>query len=230
MPDVGVVIPAAGRGRRMGGRIPKQFLMLDGVPILLRSVDVFARRRDIRQVVLVVPGAHRRRVERMLRGYRHRSKVSIVAGARVRQESVRAGIEALEASVAIVLVHDAVRPLVRPEVVAEVIRCARRYGASLAGSPVRDTIKKEGRREFATETVPRERLWAVQTPQGFRRELLERAHRRARRDGFVGTDEASLVERLHIPVRIVRSGPENVKITVPGDLRMAVFLLKSRKR
>ena len=128
------------------------------------------------------------------------------------------------------LVHDAVRPLVDRGVIGRVIRAARRHGAAVAAVKAKDTIKVESRRHRGhfSHTLPREQLWSVQTPQGFHIDLLLRAHREARKAGFVGTDESSLVERLGAPVRIVLGDERNVKITTPADRRLAEFLLKSR--
>jgi 2-C-methyl-D-erythritol 4-phosphate cytidylyltransferase len=156
----------------------------------------------------------------------------VVEGGKDRQASVFKGLLRCSFLSGIVLVHDAVRPLVgRPAIVA-VIRAAGRYGAAVVGVPVKDTIKTEsdGRRGFYARTLRRGELWAVQTPQGFRFPLLMEAHRRARSSGFVGTDDASLVERMGSPVRIVPGSERNIKITSPGDRRLAEFLLGKGKR
>ena len=146
---------------------------------------------------------------------------SVVAGGRERQHSVWKGLRAFRESPVVVLVHDAVRPLVSRRVINAVVGQAGRYGAAIAAVPVKDTIKLEGRRGFFAKTISRHRLWAAQTPQGFSYDILVKAHVKARRRGFLGTDEASLVERLGIPIRIVQGEYRNVKLTTPDDLKMA---------
>lgn len=231
MPDVAVIIAAGGRGRRMGGRIPKQFLRLGGVPILQRTIAVFDALREIGEIVLVVPPTHIRRAEAMVRRGKFIKVCRVVAGGRERQESVARGLGACSSQAALVLVHDAVRPLVEPRVILDVIREARKCGAAAACVRVKDTLKVESSRGgMAVRTHPRAGMWAAQTPQGFRKDLLVRAHEAARRSSFLGTDEASLIERLGIGVRIVEGSERNVKITTPGDRRLAEFLLKSTKR
>ena len=230
MRDVAVVIPAGGRGRRMGGATPKQFLRLGGVPVLQRTVAAFDALREVGMIVIVVPPSHIARTRTLVRRAGFRKVAAIVAGGRERQDSVWKGLEACRGKVRLVVVHDAVRPLVDRGVIGRVIRAARRHGAAVAAVQTKDTIKVESRRNRGrfSHTLRREELWSVQTPQGFTLELLLRAHRKARKAGFVGTDESSLVERLGVPVRIVPGDERNVKITTPADRRLAEFLLKSR--
>ena len=218
--DVTAIIPAAGAGTRLGGRTPKQFLRLTASPILLVTVGHFARHRAIGSIVVAAPAAHIGRAERLLRPLSRRLPITVVAGGHERQDSVRRGLEAMAAEPEIVLVHDAVRPFITAALIDVVVDAARRDGAALCALPVTETVKRvvDG---YVQSTVERSTLWAVQTPQAFRAALLRLAHDTARRDGFLGTDEATLVERLGHPVRVVRGLEENIKITTRADLGKA---------
>jgi 2-C-methyl-D-erythritol 4-phosphate cytidylyltransferase len=224
---VAVIIPAGGKGSRIGGAVPKQFLRIGPDAILLRTLKAFQHHKSVQEIVVVIPSDEEARVRA---GLRHRglTKIStIVAGGATRQESVWNGLCSLTRQPDVVLVHDAVRPFITPAVIQQVIADADRFGAAVVGVRVKDTIKVEERKGFYARTLPRDSLWAVQTPQGFRYGLLLRAHRRARKDAFVGTDEASLIERLGRDVRIVPGEESNLKITTPFDLRLARFLSRT---
>jgi len=226
MRDIAVIIPAGGTGRRMGGRDPKQFLRLGDQPILLRSVRAFERIPAVQQIIIAIPREHIERACRLIRKGRCRRVTAIVEGGRDRQESVRNALNWITGEPSLVLIHDAVRPLVSQRVIGDVIAAAERWGAAVAGVPTKDTIKTEGKRGFFARTLPRHLLWAVQTPQGFHTHLIVKAHHRAHRAGFVGTDDASLVERLRIPVRIVAGDYRNLKITTKDDLRIAKLWMR----
>lgn len=220
-PDVGVVIAGGGAGRRFGGRLPKQFLRLGDRTILEYSIAAFQAVAAVRQIVVVAPAAHLRRTERLVRRADFSKVVAVIAGGKHRQDSVRRGLTAFHRTPAVVLVHDAARPLVSRSIIQGVIAGAVRYGAAVVGTRVSDTIKIERRKGFSTATLDRSRLWTVQTPQGFRYPLLVKAHRAAAHAGFTGTDESSLAERIGIPVRLVAGDRRNVKITTWEDLRIA---------
>jgi 2-C-methyl-D-erythritol 4-phosphate cytidylyltransferase len=228
MRDVGVIIAAGGSGRRMGGTLPKQFLRLGQETILERTIAVFERVPDVCEIVIVTPRQYLDRVVRLVRKANVSRQCTIVAGGRERQHSVWNGLRAFYTSPSIVLVHDAVRPFVRPATIRAVISAVRTHGAAVVGVPVGDTVKLAGTKGFYARTLPRERVWAVQTPQGFRLELLVRAHERARQDRFLGTDEGSLVERLGHRVRIVTGETDNVKITTRRDLKLAKLRVDCR--
>ncbi|MBX2990484.1 MAG: 2-C-methyl-D-erythritol 4-phosphate cytidylyltransferase [Bacteroidetes bacterium] len=221
---VGVVIPAGGSGRRMGSDIPKQFMLLAGKPVLYHSVRVFDFHPLIDEIVVVVPDNQVMVAERLVTNARFKKVSHVVVGGTERQFSVRNGLLAFVEEPDIVLVHDAVRPLVSRDVITNVIDASRKYKAAVVGVPVKDTIKVETD-GFYKKTLDRSRLWAVQTPQGFRYKILMRAHLAAQRNAFLGTDESSLVERLKIPVKVVPGDPDNIKITTKGDLKFAEFLL-----
>jgi 2-C-methyl-D-erythritol 4-phosphate cytidylyltransferase len=229
---VSVVIAAGGKGRRMGVGTPKQFLSLGGVPVLERTIAAFHSLRAVREIVLVVPAGWIPRARALVRRAGFSKVVDVVEGGEERQSSVFNGLERCSFRSGIVLIHDAVRPLVGRRTIMSVIRAAGRYGAAVAGVPVRDTIKIESQKRpgFYARTLRREELWAVQTPQGFMFPLLWEAHRKVRSSGFIGTDDASLVERMGTPVRIVPGAETNIKLTTPDDRKLAEFLLRKRQR
>ena len=226
--DVAVIIPAGGSGRRMGGSTPKQFLGVGALPIIALTVLAFERVRVVRQIIVVVPPGYAARTHRILRKAGCGKVTAVVEGGKERQDSVRTGLHMITGDPGIVLVHDAVRPFVTPKVIAAVIRDAARYGAAVVGVRVKDTIKREGEKGFYQDTLPRHLLWAVQTPQGFTRHLIEKAHAKAVRDGFIGTDDAMLVERMRLPVRIVEGDYGNAKITTTEDLLTARLVYGER--
>jgi len=232
LPHVTVIIAAGGRGRRMGGRTPKQFLPLAGVPVIARTIGVFDAVAEVSEIVVVVPRASLRRTRALVARGGFARVAAIVPGGKERQHSVLAGLRACAHRGGVVLVHDAVRPLVSREVIREVIRAAARYGAAVPALAVTDTIKTQAgaRKGFLARTLPRGELWAVQTPQGFRFSVLEDAHVKAAVAGALGTDDASLVERLGVHVRIVAGSGTNIKITTPRDRRLAESLIGARKR
>ena len=218
--DVGAIVVAAGQGTRIGG-VPKQYRLLAGVPIVLRALRPFAAHRDVAHVVLVLPPADAAQPPALLADLAGPA-LTLVAGGAERGDSVTAGLAALEPVCGIVLVHDAARPFVGPEVIDAVIEEARTGVGAVAAVPISDTVKElagDGRR--VRRTLARERLWRAQTPQGFPRALLAEAYERARREGVSATDDAALVERLGATVCIVPDSPRNLKITTAEDLAWA---------
>ena len=223
MPEVAVVIPAGGVGSRFGARTPKQFLRLGTMPILAATVQHFARHPAVRAVVVAAPEPWVTRAGRILGRVVTHTPLTVVAGGRTRQDSVWLALQAAPEDVEIIVVHDAVRPMITRRLVDTVVRAAAAEGAAICALPLTETVKRV-RAERVEATLDRLELWAVQTPQAFRADLLREAHEKARRDGVVGTDDAMLVERLGHPVRVVLGLAENVKITTPEDLRRARFL------
>ena len=226
MPSVGVVIAAGGRGKRLGGRVPKQFLQLQGVPILQRTVELFASVRSVDEIVIASAPEYIHKVEHLLSSIGCKKHLTIVPGGKERQGSVWNGMHGFLSKPDIVLVHDAARPLVSKKVIIAVINAAATYSGAVVGVRMNDTIKVEGKKGFYVRTLDRRGLWAVQTPQGFKFDLLLKAHKAARRSRYLGTDEASLVERLHVPVRIVEGDRTNIKVTTSQDLHLAEMWLK----
>jgi 2-C-methyl-D-erythritol 4-phosphate cytidylyltransferase len=231
-----VIIPAAGLGTRMtpaGKKAPasKQFLEINGAPIVFHTLRVFARNRQVSQIVVALRKNEMERFRQQLGKEELAGKVEIVEGGEHRQQSVSNAVMSLRAAPDdVVLVHDAVRPFVDDEIIASVISEVEKHGAAIAGLPAVDTIKQVERAAegaIITSTIPRERVVQAQTPQGFRYELIQRAFLSAAADGFIGTDEASLVERLGESVWVVMGSARNIKITTPGDLELAEFLMKT---
>ena len=220
MPSVAAVIPAGGLGTRFGGRTPKQFLRFGAMPILVATVRHFAAHPSVRAVVVAAPGSYVARTRRILAPLTRQVPLTVVAGGRTRQDSVWLALQAAPEDAEVVVVHDAVRPLITRRLIDAVVDAAAEAGAAICALPVAETVKRV-RGELVEATLDRSELWTVQTPQAFRADLLREAHEKARRDGVVGTDDAMLVERLGHPVRVVRGLVENVKITTPEDLRRA---------
>jgi len=217
--DVAVVIPAGGIGTRLGRRTPKQFLALGGSPILVATVRHFARHPRVTGIVVPAPAAHVERTRRLL-GRMRGAPITVVVGGGTRQESVSRGLAAVSTDSALVLVHDAVRPFITRALIDAVLGAARATGAAICALPITETVKRVSG-GLVEGTLDRSELVAVQTPQAFRADLLREAHDKARRDGFTGTDDAMLVERLGQSVRVVAGLAENVKITTSVDLRRA---------
>lgn len=223
-PDVGVVIVAAGRGERLGGSVPKQFVALAGIPMLLRSLRPFAVHREVRQVVVVLPAADAAAPPGWLAPYLG-GMLRLVEGGAERSDSVRRGLAALDDECGVVLVHDAARPLVTSAIIDAVIGAARAGEGAVPVVPVSDTLKRvadDG--VHVAATVSRDGLFRAQTPQAFPRAMLLDAHARATGQG--ATDDAALAERAGYPVRLVPGDPRNLKVTTPDDLLLAVALLE----
>jgi 2-C-methyl-D-erythritol 4-phosphate cytidylyltransferase len=216
----------------MAGPQPKQFLALDGVPILIHSLRAFAAVGRVTSIVVVARKSEFERVQAHVTEYGFADRVRVVEGGDSRQESVAHGLNAIKAAEDdIVLVHDAVRPLIDAATIDRTIDAVIEHGAAIVGLPAVDTIKQVERTAhgaLVTATIPREFVVLAQTPQGFRYGLLKKAFAEAEADGFVGTDEASVVERAGLPVAVVHGSARNLKITQPGDLELAEFYLKKR--
>ncbi|RJX20922.1 MAG: 2-C-methyl-D-erythritol 4-phosphate cytidylyltransferase [Ammonifex sp.] len=225
MVEVGAVIVAAGRSVRMGGGSKKQYRFLGGLPVVSRTLTIFEKEAAVASVVLVVPPGDEDYCRKEIVAPAGCRKVAaVVAGGEHRQDSVWAGLQCLPGPPDIVIVHDAVRPLVDPEIVKEAIDAAVSYGAVVVGVPAKDTVKVVDASGLVVETLPRDRLYLAQTPQVFRFDILFEAHRRAREEGFYGSDDAVLVERRGLPVQMVHGGYENIKITTPEDFTVAAAL------
>jgi len=216
----------------MAGPQPKQFLSLDGLPILIHSLRAFAAVERVTAIYVAVRATEMERVEAQVSEYEFADRVKVVEGGDNRQESVSHALAALPAEDDdVVLVHDAVRPLIDAATIDRTIDAVIEYGAAIVGLPAVDTIKQVERTAHGaliTSTIPREYVVLAQTPQGFRYGLLRKAFAEAMSDGFVGTDEASVVERAGLPVAVVHGSQVNLKITQPGDLELAEFYLRQR--
>jgi len=217
--SVVAIVPAAGQGARMGSHTPKQYLTLGEIPILVFCLQILQRVSDIDDIILSVPERDREFCwQGIVRAY-HLNKVSqVVAGGRRRQDSVRHGMLAIPSSTELVVVHDGVRPFIDERMVKEVINSARRVGAAVAALPIHDTVKRVGSDHLIRETLKREELWQIQTPQAFRYDWLFEGHRLAQEQMWDVTDDAAIIERLGHPVSVVEGSCFNIKITRPEDL------------
>ena len=229
-----VILPAAGIGTRMAAGAahtvaPKQFLEIGGVPVLIRSVKAFLAVPRVDAVCVAVRAHERERVESQMMEFKLGPRVHMVEGGDDRQHSVGNALAALECDDEdVVLVHDAVRPLIDPATIERTIDAVVKHGAAIVGLPAVDTIKQVERTAdgaIVTATIPRERIVHAQTPQGALFGLLRRAFVEAEGDEFAGTDEASLLERAGIEVAVVAGSARNFKITQPGDIELAEFYL-----
>ncbi len=221
-----VVIPAAGSGTRMGGNQPKQFLPVSGTPILALTIGRFLAVPEITGIVVPVAPDHHGTVTRLLTAFfsgADQQRITVVTGGATRQESVLAGLEAIPVDIPVILVHDGARPFVSATIIRQCLCECVAHGAAIAAVRVSDTIKEAAGKEVR-RTIDRRNLWRAQTPQGAKGELLRHAYGLAERDGFTGTDEASLLEHAGIPVRIVEGSEQNFKITRPDDLVLAAAL------
>lgn len=212
--SVAAIVVAAGSGSRIASPIPKAFLELKGKPLIEYSLGLFLKDREVEQIIAVVPEAY------LFHALFSKYQIQVVVGGATRQESVRKGLEKINPELRWVLVHDAARPFASTGLLNDVIKGARQTGACIPGLAVTETVKKvsDG---MVLETVPREKLWVSQTPQGFETSILLRAFEKALEDAFKGTDESSLVERLGIRVKVVPGDPCNIKITTPEDWKVA---------
>lgn len=230
MESWGAVIVAAGTGSRMGSAVSKQFLPLGDKPVLVHALEVFQRSSDIGRMVLVVGADDVELGWQYVREYKLDKCSAVVAGGAGRQDSVYAGLKALAPGTEWVMVHDGVRPFVTEEQIRRVREAAVRHGAAVLAVPVKDTVKVVHPEGWIESTPDRSKLWAIQTPQAFRLEELLHAHESARRDGFAGTDDAMLVERLGRRVHIAEGAYSNIKITTPEDLHWGAFWIKERDK
>ncbi len=229
--SVAAIIPAAGVGIRMGGDTPKQFLSLEGVPIFIHTLRKFTASDAIDEVFLVLRGEDMERAGRDVDREHFLKPVRMVAGGATRQDTVARGLaEVVQSSPEIVVVHDAVRPFVELETIRRVVEAARTEGAAILGIPSVDTVKQV-ERQTILGTIPRERIVLAQTPQAFRYSILKEAFARAEADGFYGTDESSLVERMGQNVIVLMGSDRNIKITKPSDLPLArLYVAQEREK
>lgn len=223
-----VVLPAAGSGKRMGAGQNKLFLELQNCPIMVHTLAVFERDENCTGIWLAVKAEERAFIQELLTTYQITKVKGLPAGGEERQHSVHSCIKEME-EVDIVLVHDAARPFITQEIIERLAHTAYEKGAAIAGVRAKDTMKKvtDG---VITETVDRDSLWMIQTPQAFRFDLLKEAEDVAEKVGFLGTDEAMLVERLGHKVYVVESSYENVKMTTKEDLLFGEAILANRNR
>jgi len=231
---VNAIIVAAGKGERMGTALPKPFLPLRGVPLLVHTLRSLDQSLLLKTIVLVIAPEREQLCRTMLSRLNQpeshgplRCPVRLVHGGAERQDSVRCGLAALDPECDIVAIHDAARPFITAPIVEESIRIAAQVGAALVAVPVADTLKRVDAEQAVVETISRQGLWLAQTPQTFRVDIIRAAHQRAQDEGIVVTDDAALIEKIGGTVQIVPGDRRNFKLTSPEDLRMAEALLDS---
>ena len=225
--DVGVIVVAAGQGTRLRGAVPKQYQPIRGVPMVLRALRPFLAHPEVGRVVLVLPVSDTATPPEFLAGLTG-ERLMLAPGGDTRSDSVAAGLAVLDAECAVVLVHDGARPFVERSVIDAVIGHARRGEPAIAAVPLSDTLKEAEPSDPSRvlRTLPRDGLWRAQTPQAFPRSVLLEAYARAVSEGRAGTDDAELVERMGVPIRIVPDSSRNFKITGPEDLALAELLAR----
>ncbi|WP_378957011.1 2-C-methyl-D-erythritol 4-phosphate cytidylyltransferase [Pelosinus sp. sgz500959] len=223
---VTAIIVAAGRGKRMNSDINKVFILLGDQPILLHSVLTFSACTEVDNIVVVAAPDEVEDVESLLSTLPEIKGWQVVAGGCERQYSIANALKIVPQSTDLILVHDGARPLVSKPCINRVIQVAREQKAAVAAVAVKDTIKVVDEHGSVIDTPARNTLWSIQTPQGFTAELLRQAYDRAEKDGYLGTDDASLVERLGVDVKIVVGSYDNIKVTTPEDLTIAEALIK----
>jgi 2-C-methyl-D-erythritol 4-phosphate cytidylyltransferase len=223
------IIVSAGKGQRFMEGKKKQFYLLADKPILAHTLDQFETCPLIRSALLVVSEEDMDyTLKEIVEKYKYRKIAQIVPGGKRRQDSVKNGIDALAKSVDIVMIHDGVRPFVTRAMIEDSIHSAERFGAVVIAMPVKDTIKMSNPDGTVLKTLDRESLWQTQTPQTFQAKVIREAYTKAAKDGFAGTDDASLVERLGVKVHILPGSYTNIKITTPEDLILGRLFLKMK--
>lgn len=220
------IILATGRSTRM--KEDKIFLELLGKPVLYHSVKPFEEHKNIEEIIIVTRAENRKRIESIIKQYDLKKIKSIIEGGETRQDSAYEGVKAANKT-EIILIHNAANPLIKEKEITNLLKAIEKYGAAATGYPAKDTIKISDSKNFAIKTLNRKNLWQMQTPQGMRYEIALQAFEQAYKDGFFGTDDVSLAERIGYKVKLVECSRENIKITYPEDLKFAEAILKSRK-
>ena len=219
---VSAIVVAAGKGIRMKGTMRKQYLDLSGRPLLAHSIMTFDSSSLVEEIFLVVPKEDAEYCQnKILSLLELKKQTNLIHGGAKRQDSVYNGLQALGKNTKTVVIHDGVRPFVQPEDLKKCILGSKKYGACILGTPASDTLKSVDKSNIIQKTLPRENIWLAQTPQAFQYDLILKAHETAQREGFVGTDDASLVERMGETVKIIDGGRFNIKITTKEDLAVA---------
>ncbi len=227
----GVIIVAAGKGRRMNSAVAKQYIELKGREILGYTIETFDKSEYIDDIVLVTGESDIESVENnIVKKYGFGKVRAVVAGGSERQYSVNNGLNAISADCDVVLIHDGVRPFVEDKYIKRLIDTACEYGACVLGVPVKDTIKVCDSENTIVSTPERSTLWAAQTPQCFRYDVIKKAYESAMQDDILGTDDCMLAERTGVRVKMVEGDYNNIKITTPEDLYMGERILEKYKR
>ncbi|MDY0360211.1 MAG: 2-C-methyl-D-erythritol 4-phosphate cytidylyltransferase [Desulforegulaceae bacterium] len=219
------IIVAGGKGLRMKSNIPKQFLEINGLPILFYSALVFDSVDEINEILIVIPESLKDFCGEKIKNINFKKKCKLVTGGIERQDSVRNGLVAIDPESFKVLIHDAVRPFVKKDEIVSIINELDFYDGVILGLPVVETIKKTDSSKIINETIPRNNIFLAQTPQGFRVSVLKKVHEWALEDGLAATDDSALLENFGFQVKILEGRRENIKITTPADLEFVNKLI-----
>jgi 2-C-methyl-D-erythritol 4-phosphate cytidylyltransferase len=226
-PKVSVIVPAAGSGSRLGGSVKKQFLPLNSKPVIVHTIQRFEHCPDVDEIAVAVPEEAIVEMEKLVSQYRLHKVHWVIVGGKKRQDSVARALSKLVLKESdIVLVHDGVRPFVEPKRISHLIKACREYGAAVLAVQPKDTIRRSKGGGFFDQTLDRSALWLVQTPQAFKAGILLKAFERAKKEKFYSTDEAALVERLDVKVKIIEGSFDNIKITTEEDLELGTLILE----
>jgi len=226
---VEVIIAAGGTGRRFGEGQPKQFYLLKGKPILSWTIGRFEECVLVDRIILAVPrGMEKYTRQHVLSPFGYKKVKTVVEGGKERRDSVLQGLRVLERDTDTVLVHDGVRPIISEELIRKVIQATQRWEAVVPGLPLRETIKQVGRDNLVSGTLDRKSIYLIQTPQGFKKDLICRAYAQVKKRGWVASDDASLVEKLGAKVKMIPGEETNIKITSPQDLVLSELFLEDR--
>jgi 2-C-methyl-D-erythritol 4-phosphate cytidylyltransferase len=226
-PKVFAIIPAAGSGTRIGGDIRKQFLLLKGKPIIVHTLQQFEHCPDVDEIAIALPESAMSEMEKIVHHFRLHKVSKMVMGGAKRQDSVYNVLNRLSLKESdIVFVHDGVRPFIETKRISHLLKVCKEYDASVLAVQPKDTIRRSSGGGFFDQTMDRTALWLIQTPQAFRAKLLVKAFEKAKKDKFYSTDEAALVERLGVKIRIVEGSYDNIKITTPEDLELGLLILE----
>lgn len=223
-----VIIPAAGQGKRMGGKKNKLFLELNKIPVFIHTLHVFVTDAYCSNIWLVVNPQDKEEMFELVKAHNFHHKIHFVYGGAERQHSVYNAVKQISTS-EMVLVHDAARPFISKEKIRELTKIAEKEGAAVLAVPIKDTVKKV-QDNTVLETIDRSSLWAIQTPQAFRMSILREAHEKALMNQFLGTDDASLVEYLGGEVKIVTGNYNNIKLTTPEDMCFAEAIMNKWRK
>jgi 2-C-methyl-D-erythritol 4-phosphate cytidylyltransferase len=226
-PKVIAIIPAAGSGTRLSGRIKKQFLPLKGKPIVIHTLQRFEHCADVDEIVVAVPESDIVEIEQLISRYRIHKVSRTIIGGQKRQDSVHQALKRISVRDSdIIIVHDGVRPFVETKKISQVIKACKEFDAAVLAVQPKDTIRRSSGGGFFDQTLDRTALWLVQTPQAFKAKLLMKAFEKAYKDRFYSTDEAALVERLGVKARIVEGSYDNIKITTQEDLEFGTLIFE----
>ncbi len=224
------IIVAAGSSERMQASVSKQFLNVAGIPTIARTLSAFEKSEYINEIILVTRSEDKEKMKKIAVDYSISKLKAIEYGGKTRQESVLAGLEKIDEKSDFVAIHDGARCLVSPSIIEKVCLAAFESGAATAAHRVTDTVKIEGTLQFVKSTPERDKVWLAQTPQVFRSNLYRVAAYTAKKERFTATDDTSLVENINYRVKLVDCGKDNIKITLPGDVELAEFILSKRNK